>query len=542
MQVRTLVSCLCFGALVVACSRQPTPPVVSPLPAAAPAVAAKHLPPGIPWFTRGVDAAFASAKSTGKPLFLYWGAEWCPPCAQIKATIFNRREFQERSRLFIPVYLDGDTPSAQKYGEKFGVVGYPTMILFRPDGTEITRLPGGVDISHYAKILDVALAGARPVADILRAASTGGDVSADDWRLLAFYSWSTDNGHVLVEAQRLATFRQLADRCPPELPAECSRLTFEYLAAAAKASTDKRTAIDGLERAAARRRLLALLAQPSVQQANVENLLYGATDIVGVLSEAGSTERRELTSAWSAALDSLAALQGAGALSAKEQINLVRARVLLAKLDAPKGPLPPALVEQARKVVRDVAASTADENTHRASVNAAVGLCWEAGLQQEGNDLLTAELDKSKTPYYFMLDLAELAEKAGHKDVAVQWLARAYQSAKGPATRFQWGYDYLVGLLEMTPQDTKAIERAGLDVLGELDAVPDAFYQRTRLRLEQLSGRLLEWGKTGAEPARVVGALRARSAEICSKLPQGDEGRRACEGFLKAGELATPHA
>ena len=144
-----------------------------------------------------MDAAFAAAKAAPKPLFLYWGAEWCPPCAQIKATIFSRREFQERSRLFVPVYLDGDTPSAQKQGEHFGVVGYPTMILFRPDGTEITRLPGGVDIERYAKILDVALADARPVKDILAAATSGGEVTRNDWQLLAYYDWPTDNGRII---------------------------------------------------------------------------------------------------------------------------------------------------------------------------------------------------------------------------------------------------------------------------------------------------------------------------------------------------------
>lgn len=139
-----------------------------------------HLPPGIDWFQGDVDAAFAAAKAAPKPLFLYWGAEWCPPCAQIKATIFNRREFQERSRLFVPVYLDGDVPSAQKQAERFGVVGYPTMILFRPDGTEITRLPGGVDIERYAKVLDVALADARPVKDIVAAATSGAELSRND--------------------------------------------------------------------------------------------------------------------------------------------------------------------------------------------------------------------------------------------------------------------------------------------------------------------------------------------------------------------------
>ena len=535
MQVRALVSCLCLALVLMACSRQSPAPANPPAPATAPEAADEHLPPGIAWFQGGVDQAFAAAKTSGKPLFLYWGAEWCPPCGQIKATIFSRREFQERSRLFIPVYLDGDTPSAQKYGEEFGIVGYPTMILFRPDGAEITRLPGGVDIARYARILDVALTGARPIAEILAAASTGAQTSANDWRLLAYYSWPTDNGRLLPEAQRVETFRRLAARCPAELQADCSRLTFEYLASVAQASKDGKAAIDGLERADARRRLLALISLPSVQQANVDSLLFGSKDLVGVLSDANSAERRQLTAAWNSALDQLGALQGAGALSAKEQINLVRARVLLANLDAPDAPLPQALLDQARKVVADIAAKPTDEYTHLAGVNAAVGLCWAAGLDREGNELLTAELGKSKTPFYFMLDLADLAEKAGHKQEAVQWLARAYHSARGPATRFQWGYDYLVGLLEMTPGDAKGIESAGLDVLGELDSVPDAFYQRTRLRLEQLSSRLVDWGKTGTEPARVVESLRVRSQKICDKLPEGDAGRRACESFLRRG-------
>ena len=144
-------------------SAAPTPTAAATGAAPATTAATAHLPPGIDWFDGDVDAAFATARESSRPLFLYWGAEWCPPCGQIKSTIFNRREFQERSRLFISVYLDGDTPSAQKQGERFGIIGYPTMILFRPDGTEITRLPGGVDVERYAKILDVALADARPV-------------------------------------------------------------------------------------------------------------------------------------------------------------------------------------------------------------------------------------------------------------------------------------------------------------------------------------------------------------------------------------------
>ncbi len=265
----------CCSRSLVAAARRPRRRPPHPSPRAADAE--EHpLPEGIDWFDGDLEAAFAAAKAADKLLFLYWGAEWCPPCSQIKATIFNQREFQERSRLFVPVYLDGDTPSAQKHGEAFAVNGYPTMILFRPDGTEITRLPGGVDVTRYATILDVALADARPVTELLEAQRKGEILSQNDWRLLAYHSWVTDVEHTLPEAERVATFRQLSARCPVELEGDCARLFFEYLYAAAAVTEAGGTPFSGLERAEARERLLALLGKPSVLQANVQNLSYGA--------------------------------------------------------------------------------------------------------------------------------------------------------------------------------------------------------------------------------------------------------------------------
>ncbi len=544
---RRLVPALLLAAAAVlpGCGhKQPTP--AAPSPASNVTAAAghgstttgAHLPPGIDWFQGPVDAAFAAAKAAPKPLFLYWGAEWCPPCAQVKAAIFSRREFQERSRLFVPVYLDGDTPSAQKQAERFGVVGYPTMILFRPDGTEITRLPGGVDIERYARILDVALADARPVKEILAAATGGSEVTRTDWQLLAYYDWPTDDGRLVPEADRVRTFRILGERCPADMNADCARLYFEYLGAAAATADKGKSPLTGLDRAIARKHLTELLGSPAVDRANVNNLLYAPKGVIGLLSDAGSPERRELTSAWSAALDRVGAAEGADALSSADQIKLLRARVMLVQLDAPDAPLPPALTEEIRRAVARVDTQETDTYARQAAINAAANLYWTAGMGDDGNRLLLAELGKTRSPYYFMLALADIAEQAGHKEEAVQWLAKAYAGAQGPATRFQWGYDYLIGLLEMTPEDTKTIESAGLQVIGELGDAPDAFYQRTRVRLDELSARLLDWGKTG-DRAKVVEKLRKRTAEICAGLPDGDEGRANCERFLKPSAPAT---
>jgi protein disulfide-isomerase len=80
-------------------------------------------PAAIAWYGGSVESAFATARTQNKPVFLYWGAKWCPPCHELKATVFSRPDFIEKLTLFIPVYLDGDDPGAQKWGDKFGVSG-----------------------------------------------------------------------------------------------------------------------------------------------------------------------------------------------------------------------------------------------------------------------------------------------------------------------------------------------------------------------------------------------------------------------------------
>ncbi len=173
-------------AVLSACSKPPDPPTAAPKPktdavaaanAAAPAATPTeglHQVGGIAWQKGDVDAAFAAAKAQHKPVFLYWGAVWCPPCNQVKATIFNRQDFIERSRFFVPVYIDGDSASAQRLGDRFKVSGYPTMILFTPDGGEITRLPGEVEVDQYMRVLAMGMNGARPVKETLAAALSPG--------------------------------------------------------------------------------------------------------------------------------------------------------------------------------------------------------------------------------------------------------------------------------------------------------------------------------------------------------------------------------
>lgn len=204
--LRILLSGIAAPLVMVACSKAPDAVALPQKPAV---VTSAKSPTAINWAKpdgASVDAIFAKAKADNKPVFLYWGAVWCPPCNQIKATVFNRPDFIEKSRAFIPVYLDGDTPGAQKLGTQFKVRGYPTTILFKPDGTELTRLPGEVDAAQFMQLLSLGLAATQGIKETLTQALTDADgksLSADAWRMLAFYSWDTDEAQ-LVPKKELA--------------------------------------------------------------------------------------------------------------------------------------------------------------------------------------------------------------------------------------------------------------------------------------------------------------------------------------------------
>ncbi len=512
--------------LLAACSKAPEN-------AAVPATKAAVAHAGIDWVKpdgASLDAVFAKAKADNKPVFLYWGAAWCPPCNQIKATVFNRPDFIERSKSFIPVYLDGDTPGAQKLGAQFKVRGYPTTILFRPDGTELTRVPGEVDAVQYMQILRLGMTATQPIKETLAAAlaapiAGATALSADGWNLLAYYGWDTGEAQLLANMDLAPTVLQLARQCPPQFPDAATRLLLRSIVLA---GPDTDAGLDTVQTLAA---VHKVLADATLSRASADLLSNYAKELLAALTTAPSPQRTELMTALNTALDRLAADQ---TWSNAEQLGAVQAKVGLALMGKPKSEKPefsPALLTQVQAAVSKADQASTDKYERQAVIPAAARLLSDVGLIDASDAMLKAELPKAVSPYYHMLVLASNAKLRGDKATSLDWAGKAYAGSIGPATRLQWGSGFVAKLIELAPEDSARIEKAAAQVIAELDPAPETFYERNRRSLEKMGLQLNKWSAAGKHAA-VVQKLNAQLSDVCSKVPEGDSARSACAGVF----------
>jgi thiol-disulfide isomerase/thioredoxin len=470
--------------------------------------------PGIDWYAGDVSAAFEAAARQDKPVFLYWGAKWCPPCQQLKSSVFARSDFIAKTRQFVAVYLDGDDPGAQKWGETFRVGGYPTVVILRPDRREVTRLSGGLDLSLYADLLDVAQADIRPISEVLATLqSTPAALTRGDCQRLAYYGWDLTDDEAEARKTWGAALARAAHDCPGITAVEQARLTVTAttLAQAPGSVAD----------------VAAIVADAALAPAVVDVLEGLDKEYFAAVLAAGPEVSARFRDDWVRTMDQVA---DDPKRVAADQLYAIGTKLSVeAQLAAP-APLPDASAADARRRAQAALARPMEPYVRAGVVNAASYIYEQVGDEAAEEALFRAEIQTAKSPYYYMADLAGLEEKRGHAAAALDWYARAWQEARGDATRFQWGSMYLGALLRLAPADRPRIRKVATAVLATLDG-PDRISARTRAGLARLDKRVRQWN-TGHSHDADVRLIRARMQSICGRLPANDVGLGSCRGFL----------
>ena len=452
----------------------------------------------IDWHPGDPDAAFARAAAAGLPLFLYWGASWCPPCNRIRATVFEHAAFCALAPSFMALQIDGDAPGAQQLAERFHVRSYPTLVVFNPAGAEITRLPCELDAARFLDMFALALTARRTVAESLSAAlSRERQLSNDEWRLLSFYSWDTDERQVLKSLDLAATLASMTRVCV--LPEARLRLQWHTLYAAAMSGKG------GIDQRAAVKRLEETLADAHVVRAHMDIVTHHGQDLVRFLTTPQSPARIRLAQAWARAM---ALLEADASLNLADQLTALRTRVRMSRLGAAE----PGLQAQARQRVAQVLSVEMGAALRHQVINTAAGVLADAALLDDAQQLLLAQLETSHAPFYFMHSLAEIAKKRGDAGAAIDWYERAWDSAAGSATRLQWGAAYLQGMVDFAPHGIERIEHFAGRMLAELENLDAAFFQRNRTQMARMGARLAQWRGAGPRAAALRQATKAASA------------------------------
>jgi thioredoxin-related protein len=526
IKVKAILTALVALALVACSDSDSSKPVVDS--AEAP-VQAGPTAGGIPWYEGSIERAFAEAKAADKPVFLYWGADWCPPCHELKATIFLEDRFIAQSRMFVPVYLDGDTDQAQQYGEQFGVMGYPTVIIFSPAGEEITRIPGGMDIDRYVGVLELALNALHPVSELLVSAQAGKALAANDWKLLANYSWSQDRGRALGEQDLHETMRKLALACPIDLGATCTRLRMMALNAwLAQEEADPALAEEY------RSWLDTVMADEQAARDNLQLFIYSSGSIIEKFAK--DDDKAALRDE---VIRPLLAAEG------DERANLLlRLDSLYGWLDAQKA----VVGEEGELSSGQQEWLQARVETHREKLNsyqrhAALNTIWQlyydAGLEQPARDALEEGIATSSQPYYFMSGMGYIEREAGNPEAAIDWYRKSWQASSGQATRIQWGSSYLRILLTLSPDDLETIGATGDELINALKSQEQGLAQRNSGGVRRIGLAMEEWlqpTQDAATSAEQRGAIatrwRGELEPLCDRVVEDSYAIRACASFM----------
>ena len=124
-----------------------------------------------------LDAAWATALADDRLVLIDFGAVWCPPCNLLAAEVLHDDADAAALAGFVLAEVDVDRRESWPTKDRYAVGGYPTLVVARPDGTEIDRLVGYP--GEAAVLAWLAEVGARPaLGELPEPATLGPDAAA----------------------------------------------------------------------------------------------------------------------------------------------------------------------------------------------------------------------------------------------------------------------------------------------------------------------------------------------------------------------------
>jgi len=94
----------------------------------------------IPW-RDDFAVAQAEAKQTGKPMLLYFTADWCGPCQSMKRTTWADANVDQALQQYVPTRIDIDRNA--ELAMEYRIESIPQMLVIGEDGAISKRFSKG---------------------------------------------------------------------------------------------------------------------------------------------------------------------------------------------------------------------------------------------------------------------------------------------------------------------------------------------------------------------------------------------------------------
>jgi thioredoxin-related protein len=105
--------------------------------------------------TISIEEALAKAEKEQKNVFIDVYTTWCGPCKRMDENVFSRKDVGERmAKEYIALKIDNERSPYRDAVGKYGIKGYPTMLILDSKGKEIGRIYGSRSPEGFMSELD----------------------------------------------------------------------------------------------------------------------------------------------------------------------------------------------------------------------------------------------------------------------------------------------------------------------------------------------------------------------------------------------------
>jgi thiol:disulfide interchange protein DsbD len=118
-------------------------------------------PPGrVQWLT--AEQGMEAARASGMPVLIDFTADWCVPCHQLDAQVFQDPGLSaEINRRFITIRVTDrrkeegrNAPAVDELQRRYSVNGFPTIVFADPNGTELARMEGFGGRRQFTQVME----------------------------------------------------------------------------------------------------------------------------------------------------------------------------------------------------------------------------------------------------------------------------------------------------------------------------------------------------------------------------------------------------